>query len=301
MKIIVLSDLHGYLPILEDFDLLLIGGDVCPVNCHTRQYQEDWLKTDFADWINGLQYRDVFSRVVMIAGNHDMVLENISKKKKQEWLSTIKDNRLVYLDNEEYTFEYLETELKYVKIFGCPYCKKFGSWAFMRENLEKYYDPIPEDVDILITHDAADINNLGLIQMGWYKGENAGNKLLAEHVRRVKPEYYFCGHIHSGNHELTEVDGIKMANVSIMDENYHPTHKPLVIDYKEVPGVVYPLFGDYIMKVDDGHDEEEGTELIAIFTTYEKALHMQKTLEEGITPRDDYRYERFRIDSYVVL
>ena len=118
MKIIVASDLHGYLPILEDFDLLILPGDVCPVECHGRQYQMDWLTTDFAEWINGLNYRDTFSRVVMCAGNHDFALENISKKNKEEWLSKIKDNRLVYLDNEEYTFEYIETELKSVKLFG---------------------------------------------------------------------------------------------------------------------------------------------------------------------------------------
>ena len=302
MKIIAISDLHGYLPVLEDFDLLLIAGDVCPVECHIRQYQEEWLRDEFTNWINGLQYRDAFSRVVMIAGNHDFALESISEKKKGEWLSNIKDNRLVYLDNEEYTFEYLDVNgIKQIKIFGCPYCKVFGRWAFMRENLDKYYSPIPEDVDILITHDAADINNLGLIQMGRQAGTNAGNAVLAEHLMRVKPKYYFCGHIHSGNHNLEEVDGIKMANVSLMDENYTPANMPLIIeDYGYRPDVCYPLLGNYIMKVDDGHGEEEGTELIGVFGTYEKALKTKRFLESQPAEMD-YKYTSFDIHENIIL
>ena len=71
MRIVVISDLHGHLPELPDFDLLLIGGDVCPATNHNRYFQEDWLNGTFSTWINSLPYRNVFSRVVMIAGNHD--------------------------------------------------------------------------------------------------------------------------------------------------------------------------------------------------------------------------------------
>lgn len=303
MRIIVISDLHGHLPELPDFDLLIIGGDVCPVTNHNRHFQEDWLNGTFSTWINSLPYRNVFSRVVMIAGNHDGYFEGISKTRKQEWLSHIKDNRLVYLDNEEYTFEYFEVnEMKSIKIFGCPYCKVFGSWAFMRENLEKYYSAIPEGIDILVTHDAADINNLGLIQMGWYKGENAGNVALAQHLKRVKPKYYFCGHIHSGNHNIEEVDGIKMANVSIMDEDYNPTHEPLIIeDYGYRPDVCYPLIGNYEMVIDDGHDTTEGSELIGVFGTYEKALKTKRFLESQTPPNDGYKYASFDIHENFIL
>ena len=301
MKAIILSDLHGYLPILPDFDLLLIGGDSCPTTNHSRQYQREWLGKDFAEWVNSLNYRDSYSRVVMIAGNHDLGLENISSAAKKEWLSKIKDNRLVYLDNELYAFNYFEAdEPKEVTIFGCPYCKVFGNWAFMRENLEKYYSVIPEGVDILLTHDAADINNLGTIQMGAYAGENAGNKLLAEHVKRVHPKYYFCGHIHSGNHNLKEVDGIKMANVSIMDEYYRPTHNPLVLDYEEVDGVVYLLLGKYERKIEDGGTIEKGTDVIGVFSTHEKALDTQKGVEK-MNPQPGYCYTSFYIQSNIII
>ena len=35
------------------------------------------------------------------------------------------------LIHEEY--EYLSNEGKIYKVFGTPYCKIFGNWAFMRE------------------------------------------------------------------------------------------------------------------------------------------------------------------------
>ena len=101
----------------------------------------------------------------------------------------------------------------------------------MREDLRKYYDLIPEGLDILISHDAAYINDMGMIFMGPYRGENAGNKILAEYVKKVKPALYFCGHIHSGNHRFEEIDGTKCANVSIMNEDYNPSHFPLVFEY----------------------------------------------------------------------
>jgi len=228
MKVIAISDLHGYLPTIEPFDLLLICGDVCPVQNHIRTYQEEWLSNEFAEWINGLPFNDTFSKVVMCAGNHDIIFDGLGKHKKKDWLSHIKDDRLVYLDNEEY--EFLSNDGKTYKIFGCPYCKVFGNWAFMRENLEKYYDFIPEKLDFLITHDSADIDNLGMISLGRWKGENAGNVILANYVNKVKPKYYFSGHIHSGRHELKEIDGIKSANVSIMDEYYYPSYLPLTLN-----------------------------------------------------------------------
>jgi len=42
---------------------------------------------------------------------------------------------------------------------------------------------------------------------------------------RVHPKLFVCGHFHSGNHELQNVDGIYMANVSYIDESYEDSVK----------------------------------------------------------------------------
>jgi hypothetical protein len=183
--------------------------------------------------VNSLPFKDAFSRVVMCAGNHDMAFENMTMSARRKIFSNINDGRLIYLENEEYAFECPDEngEIRTYRIFATPYCKIFGNWAFMRENekLDRYYGFIPDGCDFVISHDAADINDLGMILMGSYRGTNAGNGVLAEHIRRAKPKYYFCGHIHSGNHFPSDVDGTVMANVSIMDEDYNPTHFPLVL------------------------------------------------------------------------
>lgn len=234
MKIIATSDLHGTLPeIKTEFDLLLICGDICPVWNHNRHYQEEWLNTDFADWIKSLPYKNALSRVVCIAGNHDFYLEGAGRSQMTKFKNNC-GNQFVYLRNGEYDFEYLtDRGLDTIRIFGTPYCKPFGSWAFMRENLSKYYDEIPEGIDILISHDAADINEMGYIHEGRWSGTNAGNKALADCIKRVKPKYYFCGHIHSGNHKFEDIDGVKCANVSLMNERYSPENEILMFEYGE--------------------------------------------------------------------
>ena len=147
------------------------------------------------------------------------------------------DYRVVVLKNEEYNYEYLTNEgIKQLKIFGTPYCKIFGNWAFMvsNEKLKQIYSSIPDFCDILISHDAPDINNLGLISTGRWSGENAGNTVLSEAIIEKKPKMVFCGHIHSGNHVLTKFNNIWMANVSYVDETYHPTNKILQIELNAI-------------------------------------------------------------------
>ena len=222
MRVVVLSDLHGNLiKVKEPFDLMIICGDVCPVTDHRNQFQREWINNEFSEWIKELPYIDDESKVVMIPGNHDFVFESISKKRLNEFLSKT-DGRLVYLDNEEYWFKGLH-------IFGCPYCKPLPGWAFCRDNLDKYYSYIPDNLDILITHDAADFDKLGTTTEGYNEGRNFGNKKLKEYILKTKPKYYFCGHIHTGTHGLHEYDGIKVANTSILNEDYQVTYEPLLI------------------------------------------------------------------------
>ena len=235
---IALSDLHGYLPKIEEaFDLMLLPGDVCPVRDHRRPFQENWIKTDFAEWVKSLPFKNETSRVIMCGGNHDVCLEGMSHSRKKE-IEAAAGGRLEILENEGTVVTINEGEedgfVDY-QVFATPYCKRFGNWAFMRDydRLDKYYSFIPSGMDFVISHDAADINGLGLISLGPYSGTNAGNKILAEHIKRAKPKYYFCGHIHSGNHSLTDVDGTKMANVSIMDESYYPSNPPLIFEYSK--------------------------------------------------------------------
>lgn len=243
MKIIALSDTHGYLPIVtQSFDLLLHCGDVSPAHDHYFAFQDRWLRTEFVDWVKNLPFKDKNSKVVMIPGNHDIATERYSEKERKDF-NEITDGRLVMLKNEEYDFT---CGGETIKIFGTPYCKIFGSWAFMVSDakLKEKFSQLPEGVDILISHDAPSLNELGLIKEGWHAGTDAGNIYLDEAILQKKPIIALCGHIHSGNHNFQKYGNTYLANVSYVNESYWPVHNSLSFEYKDktIQDCSYPLF-----------------------------------------------------------
>lgn len=243
IKIIAFSDPHGQLPtITEKFDLMLIGGDICPPHDHFSWYQREWLSTTFASWVLNLPFKDKSSKVVFIGGNHDRYLYEEPNPNKGDYSSIYTDilkpcgGRLVYLEDDEYVFE-KETEdgkIESLKIYGTPWCNIFGRWWFMRddEKLEQLYGFIPEGLDILLTHDAPAIQGHGKIMLGRWAGEDVGNKVLAKAIKQKEPRYVFSGHIHSASHALTKVyrKNTYICNVSILDEDYYPLFQPRIME-----------------------------------------------------------------------
>lgn len=235
IKTFVTSDLHGNLPfITEEFDLLLICGDIVPAHDHYYAFQKEWVENEFVEWVNNLPFKNAGSKVVMTPGNHDLIFERWGDKDYQH-LNTLTNGRLIVLRNKEYVFEYMtfddlgtDTHLfpvnKEIRIFGTPYCQIFGNWAFMRNKqiLEKKFSEIPENIDILISHSAPEIEGYGCVYWGTPVKRDAGCPILAKAIKEKKPKYAFCGHIHSGNHELQTIDGTSLANVSYVDERYIP-------------------------------------------------------------------------------
>ena len=51
MRLVLTGDLHGYLPPVQTCDVLLIAGDVCPIQSHKLDFQADWLKWTFIPWL----------------------------------------------------------------------------------------------------------------------------------------------------------------------------------------------------------------------------------------------------------
>ena len=228
MRIAVMSDNHGILPQIMDegIELLLICGDIVPLSLQDDMVLTKWwFKDKFKEWAENLPVE----KVVFIAGNHDIMIE-----RDPDWfkIEFPKHNKVTYLHHELY--EYISTQdSKVYSIFGTPYCKIFGNWAFMRgyNALETLYDEIPNNVDILISHDSPILGGLGFINQSVRWGnQEAGNGILTDAILSKRPKYFFSGHIHSGIHQLQEIDGIHMANVSIVDEYYENVYRPLILD-----------------------------------------------------------------------
>ena len=231
MKICVMSDFHGELPYAkESSEITLICGDIVPLSIQRSVSKSKlWLKTEFAYWAMNWSSDKIF----FIAGNHDFAFDGHMSYNDIMELSINSNNKLWYLQNN--SIIYTDKEGKDYTIFGTPYCHIFRKWAFMLpdEELAIKYADIPENVDILLSHDAADINNLGLVPPNiWHPDEslNVGNTVLAEAVKLKKPKYYFCGHIHDGNHKVETIDNTLMANVSLLNDSYQISYEPLYLD-----------------------------------------------------------------------
>ena len=237
MKVTAISDFHGILPDnIEETDLLLIAGDISPFSIQGKKDEMwNWLETSFRKWIEEVPA----FRVILVAGNHDFVFESSSKKKIYDWEVSF-DGKLVYLENEPY---YLDTDDEHISIFGTPYCHIFGNWPYMRtpEVLEEKFKNIPDNLDILITHDP--VFNLGdsdVILKPKYQTQahynHVGNpelytRLMEMYDKGTTPKYVICGHIHSGQHQLEEHLGMKVANVAMMDEYCNELiYKPLIFE-----------------------------------------------------------------------
>ena len=137
-KIVCTSDLHGTLPDdLPDGDILIIGGDICPVWDHNRQYQAAWLRTEFYPWLASFDHNEK----ILIAGNHDFIIQESVKIKKE--LSGF----VHYLEDESVT-------LDGIKFYGTPWVPVLARWAFYATDaeLEAKAKEIPDDTQVLISH-----------------------------------------------------------------------------------------------------------------------------------------------------
>lgn len=227
LSVCAISDLHGYLPEVEPCDLVLICGDIVPLSAQgSSRYTSRWYKRAFKTWAESLPC----DKVIFIAGNHELHFPNHYEYYKKMFPN---NSKVTYLCHEEYT--YLGSDGKEYRIFGTPYCKEFGNWAFMLPDrkLNEVFLDIPSNLDILITHDQPYNYGDVLLQEDcpWATGEHIGNVALATAILAKAPRYQFNGHLHSCDHnEIIINEKTIHYNVSLKDESYQPVYEPLYLE-----------------------------------------------------------------------
>lgn len=227
MKVLALSDLHGHLNDYSSYqaDICCIAGDIVPLDIqNSNKDSEEWFLNSFKPWAENLNVNKVF----FIGGNHDRYLAQ-----NNDFVHSIFQihNMVTYLCHESYIYHHDNKE--YV-IFGTPYCHKFGNWYFMYddETLKEKYNDIPNNTDILITHDCPyGYNDIILQKVDWANDEHIGNKPLANAILEKQPKIVFNAHLHTTSHYETLINESKCYNVSILDEYYKVTYLPTLIDY----------------------------------------------------------------------
>ena len=222
MKIVALSDAHGYLPEVPACDLLLLAGDLTPVVNHALEYQADWLNREFRAWLELQPARTIIG----IAGNHDRVFERAPHL-------VPRDLPWTYLQDSGTTWEGL-------KIWGTPWQPWFFDWAFngSPDQLQRQWALIPPDTDILVVHGPPRGYGDGIPQPDGSM-RRTGCPHLLERIQAIQPRLVVFGHIHEGRGQW-QLGPTTLANVTLLDAAYRPCYGPWICDVGKVTGASSP-------------------------------------------------------------
>lgn len=214
MNIVAVSDLHGKLPDLPKADLVLIGGDICPLGNHSPNQQCYWLNTDFRRWLLRINAK----MTVGVAGNHDFVF--------QEWPWAKLDLPWTYLQDSG-------TEFEGLKIWGSPWQPRFHDWAFNLDEpqLAMQWKLIPDDTDILVLHGPPHGYGDQAPRQNGQGFENVGSPSLLKRIQEIQPKLVVFGHIHEGRGRW-QMGPTTLANVSILNGYYSHVHEPMQFEFR---------------------------------------------------------------------
>ena len=217
MRIVCISDthLHQAFPIPVG-DVLIHAGDGTSMG--TQREVTHWL-----DWIAAQPHR----KKIVVAGNHDYLFE-----RDPELIALLMPDSIDYLQDSG-------TRFRGVKFWGSPWQPAFNDWAFnlsRGHELEEKWKLIPNDTDVLITHSPPfGILDRVLTRPQGEVGQTTdvdvplGCEDLLFRVHALRPRVHVFGHIHDSYG--TQILGRTIfVNACICDEEYKPTHPPIVID-----------------------------------------------------------------------
>lgn len=115
-----------------------------------------------------------------------------------------------------------------INIWGSPITPRFMDMAFNRkrgEVIQKHWDLIPKNTDILITHGPP----LGILDRT-ARNEEVGCVDLRNTIASRKIKVHLFGHIHEAYGKVTK-NGTCFINASVLDLRYNLTNAPIVYDY----------------------------------------------------------------------
>lgn len=209
MQIAAFSDSHGDLPKIHESDVLVIAGDISPLQLQRSPFlMMNWFVDTFLPWCKEQPVKKIY----LVPGNHDFWFENYSYVNSFITSAELDGKLKILVD------EFDEFEGK--SFYGTPWCEGPKGWAFVPVDTEPLYDKIP-DCSVLISHQPPDIDKLGCSYPNTSSERNFGSKNLAKSIYEHKIDYVFCGHIHTGTHEV-KYARTNFYNVSLLNEAYKP-------------------------------------------------------------------------------
>lgn len=200
VSITAISDTH------EQHDALnLAPGDILVCTGDITYRGEPFQIQRFAVWMA----QQPFKHKILIAGNHDWLFEKNKEKAKE-----ILGPEIIYLQDSSVTVEGL-------KIYGSPWQPRFFDWAFNADRgdiIQKYWDQIPDDTNVLLTHGPP----MGIgDETKRAKDIGCANLRNTIQYRLKKLKLHVFGHVHPG-HGTYHADGLIYVNAAICNDAYKP-------------------------------------------------------------------------------
>ena len=230
MRILALSDIHGFLPKyaslpLPEVDRIMIAGDVCPIyEDHSPEFQKAWLENVFAPWVEHLK-----KPVYFTLGNHDLVDDFQGPSNLRFGTETIIDDVLLFSWTPEWP---------------PPFIARTGYWqadeTTLAAKLEAVLNSGPTP-PIWLTHSppwgALDLRFKFSHDVKWWhilRSMPFGSRALRDAAGKYRPKLLICGHVHACPGQKFLGDTL-VYNVCILDVNYalRRKWKPRVIEFPE--------------------------------------------------------------------
>ena len=176
------------------------------------------------------------AKIVFVPGNHDffpIIKETFGYKLLGKNLNLkLASNTTMLIDSLIDIYANDDTS-KCIRVYGTPWIPVMSyRWAFEADHdkLVKKFSQIPRDVDILLAHASPRHNCLDVSLEYGANSEKFGSSELAEEIFKKEPKLCFCGHIHSGSHEMNVLGKTYVWNVSRVNESYDIAYDPLVVE-----------------------------------------------------------------------
>lgn len=212
MKICCISDTHSKHDYIEvpPCDILIHAGD-CTNDIGKRDLR------NFCIWFE----RQPAKHKIFIAGNHDGAFEkwpDLARAMVKEYAPSV-----VYLEDSG-------VEIEGLKIWGSPMTPTFFNWFFNRDRgiqIQKHWDLIPKDTNILITHGPA----AGILDDVWDGTQRQGCEDLLKTIESLENlKLHIFGHFHLNGGISKTIGNVIHVNAAMLDDNHNPTRNPVIIE-----------------------------------------------------------------------
>ena len=206
-RVVCVSDIHGYgeCLVLPAGDVLVVAGDLFLMSRLYAQSSDADVVRGLRDWLETQPCPDV----IVIGGNHDVVLERLGASKVQAIFAET-SGKVRYLERTSCVVAGL-------KVYGTP--ASYGrskNAAFQSGKGRKVGDifsDIPKGMDVVLTHQSA-----------------VGCTQLVDAINRARPRLHVGGHIHKSYGTQRLSGGTLSVTPCIMNGKYKPVNLPIVVD-----------------------------------------------------------------------